>query len=117
MGGSSGGGGGGKVLPAGLGASTPNLFNAAQKYMPPGYFGSQPNSNPSGILNAYMQNMPAFMNAAKSVNYSATPTPVQTTPGVQTAETPAAKGTTAHTAAADAFWTKFVNSISKKGTQ
>ncbi len=85
--------GGGSIKPsaadkagAGAGASTPNLFSAAQQYMPGSYFGSGKITDPTSILNAYMQHLPAFMNAAKSVSNMPPNPPVITTPGVQTSE-------------------------------
>lgn len=48
-------------------STTANLFKPYQQFMPPEYSGNQPINNPTNILQAYMQNMPAFLNAAKPV--------------------------------------------------
>ena len=68
------GGGGSTTRPqaaSALGASTPNLFKPAQQFMPAEYHGNSAIRNPTAILQAYMQNMPAFLNASRSQNTSA----------------------------------------------
>lgn len=69
---------GAKILPPEqLGQSTPRLFEPYQQNMPSEYFGNQPINDPTSILNAYMQNMPAFLAASRSENtYKPAPAPV-----------------------------------------
>lgn len=52
--------------PVVTGASTPNLFKPMNQYMPQQYFGNQQIRNPNDILSAYMNNMPAFLDASRS---------------------------------------------------
>lgn len=61
------GGSGSRPNPA-LTQQTPNLFQAAQQHMPASYFGNQPINDPTAILNAYMQNLPAFLASTRSQN-------------------------------------------------
>jgi len=75
---------GGKAGPnPALTQQTPNLFQAAQRHMPAEYFGNKPINDPTAILNAYMQNLPAFLASTKSQNSvvpKATTTPNVTAP-------------------------------------
>jgi len=65
-------GGGGKpatpayVTPAIQSNAGDNIFQAYNKVMPQGFNTSAPQNNPSAVLNAYMNNMPQLMEAARN---------------------------------------------------
>lgn len=65
-------------LPTYTGQATPDLFKPYDKFMPTEYKQSRPVYNPTAILQAYMQNMPEFLNAARSQYQYRTPELVQT---------------------------------------
>ena len=68
-GGGGGGGGGNKNAITSLDSfGSPDLFKPYYADMPAEYHGDQPIYDPSSILNAYMQHLPAFMNASKPVD-------------------------------------------------
>lgn len=71
------------LSPDQLGQASPGLFNPYQQHMPAAYFGSAPINDPTSIINAYMQNMPAFLQASKTEN---TYKPAAIKPSAQTAE-------------------------------
>ena len=45
---------------------SPNLQQPYQQHMPSEYFGNQQIHDPTAILDAYMKNMPDFLNASKT---------------------------------------------------
>lgn len=57
-----------QTAPASTGTSPVHLYDPYFQYMPKSYFGSQPQTDPSAILKAYMQNMPAFLQASRTGN-------------------------------------------------
>jgi len=46
----------------------PNVMQPYNQYMPQQYFGNKPIYDPTAILQAYAQHLPAFLEAAGSVN-------------------------------------------------
>lgn len=65
------------------GRYTPNLFKAAEKYMPAQYTSNQPIYDPTAILNAYKNNLPSFLESVRSIPVTK-PVPINTPVPVNT---------------------------------